>query len=165
MVASRSMPHRNDVSVLPDPVGARISVWSPDAIAGHPCSWAAVGAGNEASNHARTGSENRSREEMRATYRGGPTTNPRTWSRHRCCADPRSTDVPMAGRRPVRCDDVLVRRWGWLVAVPLTPVVLIGAALTISMLGAILGLPVLFVTARPWWRCLSVGLGREQPTD
>lgn len=70
------MPHRNAVSVLPEPVGARISVWSPDAIAGHPCSCAAVGAGNEASNHARTGSENRSSEPMRATYRGVPTSNP-----------------------------------------------------------------------------------------
>jgi deoxyribodipyrimidine photo-lyase len=27
------------VRVLPDPVGARISVWSPSAIAGQPCSW------------------------------------------------------------------------------------------------------------------------------
>ena len=35
------------MSVLPEPVGARISVCSPAAMAGQPCSWASVGAGNE----------------------------------------------------------------------------------------------------------------------
>ena len=38
-VISRSMPHRKAASVLPEPVGARISVWSPAAMAGQPCSW------------------------------------------------------------------------------------------------------------------------------
>ena len=30
------MPHRNAASVLPDPVGAQISVFSPEEIAGQP---------------------------------------------------------------------------------------------------------------------------------
>lgn len=50
------------MSVLPEPVGARISVWSPAAMAGQPSSWAWVGAGNDEANQARTGSENRSSE-------------------------------------------------------------------------------------------------------
>ncbi len=53
------------MSVLPDPVGARISVWSPAAIAGHPCAWAAVGAAKVVSNQVRTGSENRSSATIR----------------------------------------------------------------------------------------------------
>ena len=42
--ASRSIAHRNAASVLPEPVGAEISTCSPEAIAGHACAWAAVGA-------------------------------------------------------------------------------------------------------------------------
>src|SRR4029453_16706425 len=56
---SRSMPHRNAASVLPDPVGARVSVWSPPAMAGQPWDWAGVGAGKLVSNQARTAGENR----------------------------------------------------------------------------------------------------------
>ena len=55
------MPHRNAASVLPEPVGAQISVLAPAAIFGQPCAWAGVGAANEASNQRRTGSENGSR--------------------------------------------------------------------------------------------------------
>jgi hypothetical protein len=66
------MPHRNAVSVLPEPVGARISVWSPLAMAGQPLSWASVGAGNEDSNQARTGAEKRS-SAMGAMYGTGVT--------------------------------------------------------------------------------------------
>jgi hypothetical protein len=62
------------VSVLPDPVGARISVWSPPAMAGQPRSWASVGAGNEVENHVRTGSLNASREPMREGYEPPVTT-------------------------------------------------------------------------------------------
>jgi len=69
VVVSRSMPQRNDVSVLPEPVGARISVWAPEAIAGQPRSWAGVGSGNEVSNQARTGGEKRSSALIRSTYR------------------------------------------------------------------------------------------------
>lgn len=70
------MPQRNAVSVLPDPVGARISVCSPEAMAGQPCSWAAVGARNDDENQARTGSENRSSEPIRPAYGGVPTAGP-----------------------------------------------------------------------------------------
>src|SRR5262245_11591342 len=56
---SRSMPHRNAASVLPDPVGARMSVWSPPAMAGQPWAWAGVGAGKLVSNQACTAGENR----------------------------------------------------------------------------------------------------------
>ncbi len=53
---------------MPDPVGARMSVWSPAAMAGQPCSWAGVGAGNEVSNQVRTAGEKTS---------GVPDTDPR----------------------------------------------------------------------------------------
>src|SRR5215218_139067 len=53
----RSMLHRKAVSVLPDPVGARISVCPPWAMAGQPCDWTAVGSGNDVANQARVGSE------------------------------------------------------------------------------------------------------------
>src|SRR6476659_230532 len=68
----RSRLHKKAVSVLPDPVGARISVWSPAAIAGQPPDWAAVGVANDASNHAWTGAEN-SRLATEARY-PSPTT-------------------------------------------------------------------------------------------
>jgi len=54
-----------------------------------------------------------------------------------------------------------MRRTGWLLAVPLSPVVLVAAALTVSVFGAILGLPILLFVGRPWWLGLSVGLGRN----
>jgi len=41
--------------------------------------------------------------------------------------------------------------------------VLIGVALTVSIYGAFVGVPVLLVVARPWWACLLVSLGRTQP--
>src|SRR5262249_43985564 len=46
--------HRNAVSVLPLPVGARISVDSPRAIAGHPSACGGVGASNDARNQSAT---------------------------------------------------------------------------------------------------------------
>ena len=52
------MPHRNAASVLPDPVGARIRLWLPPAMAGQPWAWAAVGSPKVVRNHSRTGSEN-----------------------------------------------------------------------------------------------------------
>ena len=51
------MPARKAASVLPEPVGARISVCAPEAMAGHPWACAAVGSGNDVENQARTGSE------------------------------------------------------------------------------------------------------------
>src|SRR4051794_23786349 len=67
----RSMPHRKAARVLPLPVGARIRVWSPSAIAGHPWAWASVGAGKLDSNHALTGAENRSSAIPPTTLRRG----------------------------------------------------------------------------------------------
>ena len=52
------MAQRNAANVLPDPVGARIRVWSPAAIAGQPLAWASVGAPKVVSNHSRTAGEN-----------------------------------------------------------------------------------------------------------
>ncbi len=52
------MPHRKAVRVLPDPVGARIRVWSPAAMAGQPWAWASVGAPKAVRNHSRTGALN-----------------------------------------------------------------------------------------------------------
>lgn len=64
------------MSVLPEPVGARISVCSPDAMAGQPCSWAWVGAAKEVSNQSLTGGENRSSAAMAAAYGSGLTAGP-----------------------------------------------------------------------------------------
>ena len=52
------MPHRNAVSVLPEPVGARIKVLSPLAIAGQPIVCGGVGSGKLVENHSRTGGLN-----------------------------------------------------------------------------------------------------------
>ena len=52
------MPHMKAASVLPDPVGARMRVWSPATMGGQPCAWAWVGSGKLARNHAPTGAEN-----------------------------------------------------------------------------------------------------------
>jgi hypothetical protein len=49
------MPQRKLARVLPDPVGAQISVWAPLEIALQPPSWAGVGPSKEASNQRRTG--------------------------------------------------------------------------------------------------------------
>src|SRR5450432_2131165 len=56
---SRLMHHRKAARVLPVPVGARIKVDSPRAIAGHPRICGLVGAGKTASNHSRTAAWNR----------------------------------------------------------------------------------------------------------
>ena len=52
------MVQRNAASVFPDPVGAWISVWSPEEIDAQPADWASVGAENDASNHARVAGMN-----------------------------------------------------------------------------------------------------------
>ncbi len=39
---------------MPDPVGARISVWSPAAIGGQPRAWAAVGSAKARANQSAT---------------------------------------------------------------------------------------------------------------
>ena len=57
-VTSRSIDARNAVSVLPEPVGAQISVCSPAAMWGHPSICGGVGAGNDDANHSRTAGEN-----------------------------------------------------------------------------------------------------------
>ena len=51
------MAQRKAVSVLPLPVGARISVDSPRAIAGQPCACGGVGASKEARNQSATAVE------------------------------------------------------------------------------------------------------------
>ena len=55
------MPQRKLARVLPEPVGAQIRVWAPEAMAGQPLAWAGVGSSNEASNHFLTGPEKGSR--------------------------------------------------------------------------------------------------------
>jgi hypothetical protein len=61
VVVNRSIEERNAVSVLPDPVGAQISVCSPAVMCGHPRTCGGVGSGNDAANHSRTAGENASR--------------------------------------------------------------------------------------------------------
>ena len=48
---------------------------------------------------------------------------------------------------------------------PLTPVVMVGAVMTISIFGAIVGIPILVLTARPWWTGVAVGLSRRTAAD
>ena len=54
------MADRNAASVLPDPVGATTSVWSPLPIASQAPAWAVVGSANAAVNQSRTSGSNRS---------------------------------------------------------------------------------------------------------
>src|SRR6478672_2709387 len=66
---ARLIAQRNAVSVLPLPVGARISVESPRAIAGQPCTCGGVGAAKLARNHSPTAGWNRSNTSPRlATF-------------------------------------------------------------------------------------------------
>jgi hypothetical protein len=62
VVVSLSIAARNAVSVLPDPVGAQMSVCSPSTMCGHPLTWLGVGSGKEAANHSRTDGENAPRD-------------------------------------------------------------------------------------------------------
>ena len=55
MATRRSRAQRNAASVLPEPVGAESSTFSPRAIAGQALLWAAVGSSNERVNQSRTG--------------------------------------------------------------------------------------------------------------
>ena len=61
-LANRSIAHRNAASVFPEPVGAEIRTCSPDAIAGHACDCAGVGAVNAALNQSRVRGLNCSRD-------------------------------------------------------------------------------------------------------
>ena len=51
---ARSSAQRNAASVFPDPVGAWMSTWLPEAMAGQPCSCAGVGPAKVRSNQPRT---------------------------------------------------------------------------------------------------------------
>ena len=64
------MPQRKLARVLPEPVGAQISVLAPPAIAFQPPAWAGVGPSKEASNQRRTaGAERGQRIGSRALAR------------------------------------------------------------------------------------------------
>src|SRR5690242_6249078 len=58
LLASRSSAHRNAASVLPDPVGAITSVFSPPAIDDHAPACAGVGSVNAPVNHSRVSALN-----------------------------------------------------------------------------------------------------------
>ena len=58
-VTNVSIEDRKAVRVLPLPVGAQMSVCWPPVMAGQPCTWAGVGAGNDVANQARTAGEKR----------------------------------------------------------------------------------------------------------
>lgn len=64
LVINRSIPKRKADSVLPEPVGETINPFAPRAICGHPNVCGGVGAGNDVSNHARTGREKWSSGDM-----------------------------------------------------------------------------------------------------
>jgi hypothetical protein len=55
--AKPSIAPRKAASVLPEPVGARISEWRPAAIGGQPSRWAFVGSANDRRNQSATGGE------------------------------------------------------------------------------------------------------------
>lgn len=57
----RSSDQRNAAKVLPDPVGATTSAWSPSAMAAQAPSCAAVGASNDSLNHCAVAALNRVR--------------------------------------------------------------------------------------------------------
>src|SRR5271157_4041598 len=61
ILQSRSSAARNAASVLPDPVGATISVFRPAAMAGQPSRCAGVGSPSASRNQAATGGKNRAR--------------------------------------------------------------------------------------------------------
>ena len=66
---TRSIAQRNAVSVLPLPVGARMSVESPRAIAGQPCCCGGVGDSNDERNQSATAGLKRSNTTLRfATF-------------------------------------------------------------------------------------------------
>src|SRR4051812_15620764 len=66
---TRLMAQRNAASVLPLPVGARMRVDSPRAIAGQPCCWGGVGVAKLARNQSATDEWNRSNTSPRfATF-------------------------------------------------------------------------------------------------
>src|SRR5688572_17153615 len=67
--ARRSIPARNAARVFPDPVGAQIRAFLPDAIAGQPLACAGVGASKDASNQPRTGGENSARGSSPVVFR------------------------------------------------------------------------------------------------
>src|SRR5437868_1696293 len=51
---SRSMQAKNAARVLPEPVGAEISVLRPETMWGHPSSWGSVGVPKQRTNQSRT---------------------------------------------------------------------------------------------------------------
>src|SRR5919204_3078935 len=63
------MPYRKAARVLPDPVGAWISVWPPRAIAGQPSACAGVGSANARSNQTRVSALNTASGSTRPAYR------------------------------------------------------------------------------------------------
>ena len=50
-----------------------------------------------------------------------------------------------------------------MLAMPLTPVVLVAGFMTVLIIPAIFGLPLLALAGRPWWVGLAVGTGRKVP--
>jgi hypothetical protein len=48
-------------------------------------------------------------------------------------------------------DEQRDRRAAWLTMVTLLPLVVVGVGLTASIYGAVFGIPLLAVVARPWW--------------
>src|SRR5262245_34520960 len=89
---SRFRHHRNAVNVLPLPVGARMSVDSPRAMAGQPSSCGRVGDGNDATNHSRTEGWNRSSTWPRAITRSKHVRAPNQVTRIMFSARPQTTD-------------------------------------------------------------------------
>ena len=78
-VISRSRHHRKAARVLPEPVGAWISVCRPPLMAGQPSSWARVGVANASANQVRVASLNGARgSEVGGAVTGRPVYRPRS---------------------------------------------------------------------------------------
>jgi hypothetical protein len=78
----RSMQARNAASVLPDPVGAEISVVRPARMCGQPCSWGSVGVPKRWTNHSCSNGWAQDRE--LGTGRDIPDILSRFWSFVKC---------------------------------------------------------------------------------
>lgn len=74
-------------------------------------------------------------------HRRGVATTPETK------ADRRSERAGLASV----ADEQRDRRAGWLTMVTLLPLVVVGVGLTASIYGAVFGIPLLALVARPWW--------------
>src|SRR5574341_230301 len=99
----RSMLTMKAARVLPEPVGAEMSVSRPAMISGQPPDWASVGAAKRRSNHARTAGWNWSRMPIRCRLLPGPDSGVSGVSANVCAASLRPGRGAVNRRRRRHC--------------------------------------------------------------